>query len=334
MSPDDELDRVREESIARLEAGRLPVEAEKRLQELRGRANFFTSDLTVSEFALGREFGLHPVSQVMGSCVYHAAIRASMAWTGFTPGQLSSEPVIARPWNDARRIAVERMTMEAAECGADAVIGVHVKTDAREFAIGSVEFQALGTAIRVDGAGRGGQPVLCALSGQEYWRLLKAGCQIAGLVAATEVVSAIPDVDTQRGQAWGRLSSAGYSNREIQEFSRATAQAVKGAVYELRRQAQSVGASGIVGVTIEHDHIMIERENPDYNTGYGSSYGSSYSRGYSRAPGAPSKREDLIVTAHALGTAIIESDRTPREAGLKIEPVRRLDGRNNNRRNA
>jgi uncharacterized protein YbjQ (UPF0145 family) len=327
-SSEDELDRAREESIARLESGRLPLEAEKRLQELRGRANFFTSDLTVSEFALGREFGLRPVSQVMGSCVYHAAIRANMAWTGWTPGQLSTEPVIARPWNDARRIALERMTMEAAECGADAVIGVHVKTDAREFAIGSVEFQALGTAIRVDGVEPvpARRPVLCALSGQEYWRLLKAGCQIAGLVAATEVVSAIPDIDTQRGQAWGRLSSAGYSNREIREFSEATARAVKGAVWELHRQAQNVRASGIVGVTIEHDHLMIERENPDYNTGYGS-YGSRYSR----APGSPSKREDLIVTAHALGTAIIESDRTPREAGLRIEPVRRLD---NNRRNS
>jgi uncharacterized protein YbjQ (UPF0145 family) len=321
----DELERVRAESIARLEAGQLPVEAERRLQELRGRPNFFTSDLTVSEFAIGLEHGLHPVSQVMGSCVYHAAMRPNMAWTGWTPGQISIEPLISRPWNDARRIALQRLTMEAAECGADAVIGVDVKTDAREFAIGSVEFQAFGTAIRVDGAGEGGQPVLSALSGQEYWRLLKAGCQIAGLVAATEVVSAVPDVDTQRGQAYGRFSSAGYSNREIPEFSKAMQYAVGQAVRELGRQAREVGASGIVGVTVEHDHTMIERENPEQQSGYG------YATGYTRTPGTPGKREDLIVTVHALGTAIVEGDCTPREAGLKIEPVRRLD---NNRRNA
>jgi uncharacterized protein YbjQ (UPF0145 family) len=172
--------------------------------------------------------------------------------------------------------------------------------------------------------------VLCALSGQEYWRLLKAGCQIAGLVAATEVVSAIPDVDTQRGQAWGRFSSAGYSNREIVEFSRAAERAVAGAVWSLGQQARGMGASGVVGVTVEHDHELVERENPERN--YGSSYNTyGYANRYVRTPGTPGKREDLVVTAHALGTAIIEGNLTPREAGLKIEPVRRLD---NNRRNA
>jgi uncharacterized protein YbjQ (UPF0145 family) len=320
-----ELDRVRLESIAALEAGRLPVQAERRLRAIRDRTNFFTSDLTVSEFAVGIEHGLHPVSQVMGSCVYHAAIRANMQWAGWTPGQLSAEPTIARPWNRAREIALQRMTLEASECGADAVIGVHIQSDSREFEPGSVEFQAFGTAIRVDGAGTGGLPVLSGLSGQDYWRLLKGGNQIAGLVATTEVVSAIPSVETQRGQKYGRFSQAGQSNREVVEFSQAMQMAVKGAMYELSRQARDCGASGIVGVTIENDHIMVERENPEKQYGYAA--GGMYAR----PAGAPGSREDLIVIVHAIGTAIIEGDYTPREAGLKIEPVRRLD---NNRRNA
>jgi uncharacterized protein YbjQ (UPF0145 family) len=316
--PPDELDRVRQESIARLKAGKLPVEAERRLQGLRGRKNFFTSDLTVSEFALGLEHGLHPVSQVMGSCVYHATGALFGVRIGSTPGYSSSEPLLAKPWNEARRIALRRLTMEAAECGADAVIGVHIHTATREFAAGSVEFQAFGTAVRIDGARSGGRPVLCALSGQEYWQLRKAACEIAGLVAATEVVWTIPSVASQQGQAYGRLSSAGYSNREVEEFSRGTQRAVQGAVAELRRQAEAMKAHGIVGVVVEHEQRTVERENPDRGRYYG------------RVAGTPGSREDLVVTAHAIGTAIVERERPPREARPKIEPVRRL---NANRRN-
>lgn len=53
--PPSELERVRAQSLQRLAAGQLPVEAERRLQALRSRPDFFTSDLSVSEFALGRE---------------------------------------------------------------------------------------------------------------------------------------------------------------------------------------------------------------------------------------------------------------------------------------
>jgi hypothetical protein len=85
---------------------------------------------------------------------------------------------------------------------------------------------------------------------------------------------------------------------------------------------------------------MIERENPDR-----SSYGY-----YGRPAGAPGSREDLIVTAHALGTAIIESPYRAKAAtgqsalfgryeptpsvheALKITAVCRLDKGSRNRR--
>ena len=109
--PEDELSRIRQESIDRLDAGRLPLEAEKRLQDIRGRPNFFTSDLSVSEFALGQSLGVRPISQVMGSCVYHAALQAGGRTRTYRPANL------ARPWNAARTSALKRLAMEAKLCG-------------------------------------------------------------------------------------------------------------------------------------------------------------------------------------------------------------------------
>jgi hypothetical protein len=67
------LEQVTEESIRQLDGGGLPVLAERRLAALFGSsAERFTTHLSVSEFALARSAGLRSVSQVMGSCVYHA----------------------------------------------------------------------------------------------------------------------------------------------------------------------------------------------------------------------------------------------------------------------
>lgn len=329
MDSPDELERpeeqetLRQESLERLEAGALPLQAERRLQALVGKTNFFTSDLSVDEFVLARDCGLQPVSQVMGSCVYHASMRAGQAWTTWNnPGQIDHETLLARPYNEARRTALERMTLEAQACGADAVVGVHVTRAAGDYAMNSVEFVAFGTAVRVEGRTRHGAPMLTGLSGNDYWRLRAGGHYAIGLVAATEVVSCVPSLVTQQGEAYGLLSGAGRVNRELPEFSDAIRAAINGAVSELGRQAAVLGADGIVGVSIERHQELVERENPQGAGGY---------QGY-RQVGQPDKRKDLLVLVHALGTAVLAGERTQRgDTGLVIEPVRRLD---NNRRQA
>ncbi len=60
------------ESLKRVEKGGIPLRAEQRLQEERGDdRRLFTSDLSVSEFVLTRDAGCEPISQVMGSSIYH-----------------------------------------------------------------------------------------------------------------------------------------------------------------------------------------------------------------------------------------------------------------------
>src|SRR4051794_41490447 len=68
---DPESARRAQESVARLEAGGIPLAAVERLEAFRHSGKrFFTSDLTVNELAATTDLGFRPLTQVMGSCFY------------------------------------------------------------------------------------------------------------------------------------------------------------------------------------------------------------------------------------------------------------------------
>ena len=76
---DPGYEREQAESLARIEAGGIPVSAERRLSELREQGGgSFTSDLTINGFALCHQLGLTPLSQVMGSSIYQMGYQG--AW--------------------------------------------------------------------------------------------------------------------------------------------------------------------------------------------------------------------------------------------------------------
>src|ERR1700722_360695 len=58
------------ESIRHVQAGGLPIRAQLRLAD-EARHHLFTSDLTVSEFLLAKDAKCFPLSQVMGSSIFH-----------------------------------------------------------------------------------------------------------------------------------------------------------------------------------------------------------------------------------------------------------------------
>jgi hypothetical protein len=59
-------------SLRRVENGGIPLRAEQRLAEEAGpNRKLFTSDLSVSEYLLARDAKCEPISQVMGSCIFH-----------------------------------------------------------------------------------------------------------------------------------------------------------------------------------------------------------------------------------------------------------------------
>ena len=147
---------------------------------------------------------------------------------------------------------------------------------------------------------------------QDYWLLWRGGYAALGVVGHTSVVGCVPDVQTQRAQHYRRLAGSGRVNRELEIFGRGIQSAVGRAVDGMRKAATALHATGIVGVRIDRTHMMVERENPS----------GGYAR---RPPGAPAHREDLVVTVHAIGTAIaLAPTRSAESSRLQIQPVRNL----------
>src|SRR3989442_592077 len=110
------------QSLQQVRDGGIPSRAVQRLQEEAGPdRKLFTSDLSVSEFILTTHAHCECIAQVMGSCIYHV---------GQVPdykGATSEMTVISDGHRESRRLALDRLSQEAALVGADAVVGVHLK---------------------------------------------------------------------------------------------------------------------------------------------------------------------------------------------------------------
>lgn len=271
--------RDRQESLARVEAGGVPLEAERRLQAL-AQSSFFTSGLSVAEFALGHELGLRPLGQVMGASIHQVGYQYLPA--GWYGEQVFCElDVVTHAWDQARRRSFDRLTEEARHLGADAVVGVRLHRGAHDWAAGCVDYVVSGTAVRW-ASERASWPVVTDLSVQDYWKLVRGGYAPVGITAATSVFFVSPSSSTQ----WSRTFSAAV-NQELTDYTQGFYAARETALRYLSSQADAVDASGIVGVRIEH-HVRPSQQN----TG-------------------GSDRGGLEITFHAEGTAIRESAGAP-----------------------
>lgn len=250
-SPDD--DREQEESQARLEAGGIPLAAERRLRELGEGAGAFTSDLSVGSFALCHELGLTPLAQVMGSSVYQVGYQYGNAFPGVGLGSWMYElDALSGAWNESRNRAFARLALEAEQLGADAVVGVQINRGEREFTEGGVECMVVGTAVRrgprrSGGGGGSGSPVLTELSVPDYAKLQRAGLETLGVVAWTSVFFV---------QSWTAAQLSGgfgfMQNQEIGDYTRGIYEARESVMARVTAQAAHAGASGVVGMRVGH----------------------------------------------------------------------------------
>jgi uncharacterized protein YbjQ (UPF0145 family) len=266
----------------------LPDAARERLEEVRRSGGaFFTSDLSVNEFLVAREAGFQPLTQVMGSSVYHVGWQRMpyvSTWS-FWDGGSSELEVLTHAWNEARRLALGRLAEEARLAGADAVVGVRLTRSA--FGPGDlVEFKAFGTAIRSTRYDLGDEAVLSNLSGQEFAKLFAHGYWPAGLVAESSVTYVVAGYDSRSAQQGFLARSAqGGSlfsrNMELSDYTQGFYEARANALRRLERQAHQLHAHGVVGVRIDQheDEREVDQNGP---------------------------RTDLIIHVHVLGTAIVE----------------------------
>jgi uncharacterized protein YbjQ (UPF0145 family) len=267
----------RQEDIARVERGGIPLSAEQRIRELAGGERAFTSNLSISDFALSRLDGVRPICQVMGSTIYKVGWQ-NFPWGGWNYGaQLTELRALTDAWNHARSLALGRLAEEARLAGCHAVVDVTFAGNRHEFLSGEIEIVVNGTAVHLPEGGK--TPVLTDLSLPDYTLLRRAGYRPVGVVASTSVFYIVPTRATRQATTgWQRYQP----NQELPDFTQGVYAAREMALSRATRQAHELGAGGLIGVSIDHGIEIREVDNGG-------------------------KREDLIVTFHILGTAIAPS---------------------------
>src|SRR5579875_3110189 len=121
-----------------------PKAADSRLTHTAGAdpAGVFTSDLSVSEYALLGEAGFEPLGFVVGSSIYHIGVQVGR-WN-----QNQELDVLTQAMYNARELAMDRMQAEAEHLGADGIVGVHLDMQTYVWGQDVLEFIATGTAVR------------------------------------------------------------------------------------------------------------------------------------------------------------------------------------------
>jgi uncharacterized protein YbjQ (UPF0145 family) len=278
--------------LERIQRGGIPLGAEQRLKRVAATDSpVFSSDLSAKEYAIAQASGLTPVAQVMGSSVVQHGWR-NYGWSSYGGG-MQEMASFAAPWNLSRQRSFDRLREEAQFAGADAVIGIEMTTKAFLGDPGNVEYAVFGTAVRDTTAARPERsgPRMCALSGQDVYKLRRIGAETLGVIGHTSVVSVAlsPMANQMMGSWWG--------NQEMTEVTGAVYAARGLAMNEVLRQAREVGANDMVISTLTHQIHHHEYER----TGYAQHF--------------------FIVSMHVLGTAIRLGAHEPHPAPLGVPVI-------------
>jgi len=237
--PDRPVDEA--QSLQSLAQGGLPLRAQRRIYETSapGARSVFTSTLTASESVVARLTGLEAVSQVMGSSVYHVGFKGfTSTWGG---GELVA---LTTAYERARSRALSRMQQEAAMLRAHAVIDVRFLSRGYDWAEELIEFNAVGTAVRIPGAPPIPQPALTLLTADELWKLHRAGYWPVA-IAMGNCFWHTPHADCS--------SEGTFYSTELPAHTQASTSARDLAVKRFRNFAQHFGADGVVGVRVARD---------------------------------------------------------------------------------
>lgn len=101
----------------------------------------YTSGLSVSEFVLAADDGLHMLGIVQGGSVFHVGLLQALVY------ESRELTATTRAHQQVRRLALSRLEQEAARLGAHGVLGVSFRQ--RPVGTDGLEFWAAGTAVRL-----------------------------------------------------------------------------------------------------------------------------------------------------------------------------------------
>jgi uncharacterized protein YbjQ (UPF0145 family) len=235
--PDRPVDEA--ESLRSLAQGGLPFRAQRRIWEHNQAARpVFTSTFSPAEGVVAAATGITPVSQVMGSSVYHVGFSYSGGYGG------GEQVALTAAYEHARSLALGRLQQEATLLRAHAV--VDVRFERREFEWGAhlLEFQAIGTAVRLANAPVPERATLTLLSVDDLYKLHLAGY--------TPVAIAMGNCFWYEHHADCSSEGSWYS-QELTAHTRAARTARSLAIERFRHAARHFRAHGVVGTRV-HRH--------------------------------------------------------------------------------
>jgi uncharacterized protein YbjQ (UPF0145 family) len=292
-SADDKSRREAQEATRRaLERGQIPYRARHRLEEQRRQQDrFFTSDLTSNEHLLTREAGYEPIGLVMGTAFYKVSFWGYFNSYRAFSGELVS---LSQAHLAARELAIARLQQEAKILSAHGVIGVRLQIGGYNWSARTVEFTAIGTAIRIPNREPDPHPFTSDLSGQEFWQLHQAGYYPRGLVLGICSYYIHTDWNTRSMTRGGFLGRGSRQNQEITQYTQGFQLARHLATERLNADIRKHGAEGAVGMRIDMgvEDIEYELNNTTYH--------------------------DLLAHFVAVGTAIIHD---PQPVGDRKSPL-------------
>jgi uncharacterized protein YbjQ (UPF0145 family) len=214
------------------------------------------SALTCQEFAAVSSVGFEPAGQVFGAAVYAAGSAGGSGCPGVSgsagggmpappdaqaagPGDAGSFGLLVEAMYQARDAAIDRMTAQCAAVGGHGVVGVRLSRG--QFALGGLEFTAIGTAVRAPGAAAAPRaPFTSDLSGQDFARLITAGWVPAGLALGIAIGSRHDDRATARqARRWA-------GNAEVAGWAELVNQSRKDARRRLEADVRQLGGEGVV----------------------------------------------------------------------------------------
>ncbi len=239
-----------------------PQAADSRLAHTAGAepGAVFTSDLSVSEYALLGEAGFEPLGFVVGSSIYHVGLQVGR-WSQNTELQ-----VLTQAMYNARELAMARMQAEADHLGADGIVGVTLRMQMYAWGQEVLEFVATGTAVKAltgEGAHKApdGRAFTSDLSAQDFFRLLAAGAVPVAFVLGTCVYHIAHQSVMQSLRQAGR-------NQEMIQFTQGVYEARELALVRMQSEASQARASGIVGVNVAvSNHVWGEHATEFLATG-------------------------------------------------------------------
>lgn len=201
--------------------------------------SFFSSAGSAQELYCTIDAGYQPISHVFGNVAYSMGVGGGIMGSLKTMvrGEIAEYSDV---FNHTRHLALERITRQGIQCGANAVVGINTRV---MFWHGAHEMVMTGTAAQNPGLGSRATdaPVTSDLTAEELWAMTKIGMAPVKLLISASIYSL--------GFTGGfKAMVKSFSKGEISDLTSMIHDARESAIGRIKSEADALGATDVVGL--------------------------------------------------------------------------------------